>query len=60
MNEEGFGPALLDQSSPNDAYGGAQSTGGASGNRIIIRMETTILNNKTMSLETDNGKTRAN
>lgn len=46
MNKDGFGPAVLDKSSANsgavrgreqqliDAYGGARSTGGTSGNRI--------------------------
>ncbi|MFL6203232.1 MAG: Ig-like domain-containing protein [Thermoanaerobaculia bacterium] len=46
MNEQGFGPAVLDESSSNsaairgreqqliDAHGGAQSQGGTSGNRI--------------------------
>jgi hypothetical protein len=46
MNEDGYGPAVLDKSSSNgaairgreqqliDAHGGAQSTGGTSGNRI--------------------------
>lgn len=46
MNDQGFGPAVLDQSSPNraairgreqqliDANGGAQSEGGTSGNAI--------------------------
>jgi len=46
MNEEGYGPAVLDKSSANraairgreqqviDSIGGAKSTGGTSGNRI--------------------------
>jgi len=46
MNKEGYGPAVLDKSSSNsaairgreqqviDAFGGAKSTGGTSGNRI--------------------------
>jgi hypothetical protein len=46
MNQEGYGPAILDKSSANsaairgreqqliDAHGGAQSVGGTSGNRI--------------------------
>ena len=46
MNDKGFGPAVLDKSSNNyaairgreqmliDLYGGAQSTGGTSGNAI--------------------------
>lgn len=46
MNDQGFGPAVLDQSSSNaaairgreqlmiDAQGGAQSMGGTSGNAI--------------------------
>ena len=46
MNSQGYGPAVLDRSSSNsaairgreqqmiDALGGAQSTGGTSGNRL--------------------------